>query len=127
MVDHELVENKAASSPPEISSIRNTVNIPGTDVVRLQTLDLARHVAVDPDEKRYVVATYDDNRVGNGFVTAVYPQQNDYLTLIRLVVYQISSATAEEAIQRHIELVRVIQQGKLHEFLQAHNAYKTGK
>lgn len=127
MADQELVENKPAPSLPEISSIRNTVQIPGTDTVRLQALDLARHVAVDPDGKRYVVATYDDHRVGTGFMTVIYPQQSDYLTLIRLTVYQVSSDTTEEAVQKHIELVKVIQQGKLQEFLQAHNAYKTGK
>lgn len=123
MVDRELVEKQPASSFPDISSVRGTVTIPGVDAVRLQTLDLARHVAVDPDEKRYVVATYDDHKTGSGFVTAVYPQQSNYLTLIRLIVYQIASSTVEEAIQKHVELVTVIQQGKLPEFLEAHNAH----
>ena len=127
MVDRELVEKQPVSSLPDISSIRGTVTIPGVDAVRLQTLDLARHVAVGPDEKRYVVATYDDRRTGNGFVTAVYPQQGNYLTLIRLMVYQIASGTVEEALQKHVELVRTIQQGKLQELLEAHNAHRAGK
>jgi hypothetical protein len=127
MVDRELVEKQPASSLPDISSVRGTVTIPGADAVRLQTLDLARHVAVAPDEKCYVVATFDDHRTGSSFVTAAYPQQSNYLTLIRLVVYQANSSTVEEAIQKHIDLVKVIQQGKLQEFLEAHHTSKTGK
>src|SRR5512135_2877585 len=83
IVDQELVESEPASSLPAIHSVRGAVSIPDAAPVRLQTLDLARHVAIAPDEKRYVVATFDDHRVGNGFVTAIYPQQNDYLTLIQ--------------------------------------------
>ena len=127
MVDRDLVEKQSASSLPDISSVRGTVTIPGVDAVRLQTLDLARHVAVSPDEKRYVVATYDDRRTGSGFVTAVYPQQSNYLTLVRLVVYHTTSNTVEEAIQKHVELIRTIQQGKLQELLEAHNAHIAGK
>ena len=120
MVDQELVESEPASSLPAIHSVRGTVSIPDAAPVRLQTLDLARHVAIAPDEKRYVVATFDDHRVGNGFVTAIYPQQNDYLTLIQLVVYQVSSEMLEEAVQKHIDLVKTIQQGQLNNFLKTH-------
>lgn len=83
--------------------------------IRLQTLDLARHAVAAPDGKRYVVATFDDTHLGNGYVTAIYPQQNGYLTLIRLTIYQSSSATPEEAINRHLALSQAIQQGELDE------------
>jgi hypothetical protein len=95
-----------------------SVTIPNAPAVRLQTLDLARHVAIAPNGKRYVVATFDDFLVGNGLVTTVYPQQNDYLTLVRLVVCSFSSGTEEEAIQRHIAVVEAIQQGKLNDIVQ---------
>lgn len=84
--------------------------------MRLYALDLARHIVIAPDDKRYVVATFDDTRLDRGYVTAVYPQQNGYLTLIRLTLSEFSSATPDEAIKRHISLVQAIQQGRLKEF-----------
>ncbi len=70
----------------------------GVDVVNappvwLQTLDLARNVATAPNGNRYVVATFDDARTSGQFVTAVYPQQNGYLTLLRLIVSELKSDT----------------------------------
>lgn len=97
----------------------HAMDIPGALPVRLHRLDLARHVAIAPDDKRYVVATYDDMHIGRGYITTAMPQQNGYLTLIRLAVGEIRSDTPEEAIQRHIVLVQAIQQGKLHEFVQS--------
>jgi hypothetical protein len=96
------------------------VDIPGVPPVRLHTLDLARHVAIAPDEKRYVVATYDDNRISGEYVTAVYPQQNGYLTLIRRVVGEFKSETPEQAIQLHKTLIQTIQQGKLNDFIKSY-------
>ena len=84
--------------------------------IRLQTLDLARHAVAAPDGNQYVVATIDDTRLGNGYVTTVYPQQNGYLTLVLLSLYQFSSATPQEAMQRHVDLVHAIQQGRLNEY-----------
>lgn len=95
-----------------------TVTVPNAPLVRLQTLDLARHVAIAPNGKRYVVATFDDTRIGNGIVTIVYPQQNDYLTLVRLPVCSFSSQSEEEAVQRHIATVQAIQQGRLNDLIQ---------
>lgn len=92
------------------------VQIPDALPMRLQALDLARHTVIDPDEKRYVVATFDDRRLDRGYVTAIYPQQNNYLTLVRLVIAEFSSATPEEAIQRHISVAQTIQQGRIKEF-----------
>lgn len=89
------------------------VEIPSAPPVRLQTLDIARHVAVAPDGKRYVVATFDDTRLGRGYVTAVYPQENGYLTLIRLTICEMRSETPSEAVQKHISTVQIVQQGKL--------------
>jgi len=83
--------------------------------IRLQTLDLARHAVTAPDGKCYVVATFDDTQMGNGYVTGIYPQQNGYLTLIRLTICEFKSASPEEAINRHLTLAQAIQQGKLAE------------
>ncbi|GCE11839.1 hypothetical protein [Tengunoibacter tsumagoiensis] len=101
------------------TQIRNTVEIPGAPAVVLQTLDLARHVAIDPKGKRYIVASFDDNHMGRGFVSAVFPQQNGYLTLVRLPYCEFSFDRPEEAVQRHIELVEIIQQGKFRAFLKS--------
>ena len=99
------------------------VTITNAPPIRLQTLDLARHVAIAPNGRRYVVATFDDTRLGNGFVTDVYPQQNEYLTLVRIVVCSFSSQNEEDAVQRHIAVVQGIQQGRLSELIeQSHQA-----
>lgn len=119
MLDHKVVESEQSSALPATQFIRGAVDIPNAAPVRLQTLDLTRHIAVAPNEKRYVVATFDDRHLGRGYVTAVYPQQNGYLTLIRLVICEISSETVEQAVQKHIELVQTIQQGKFTDFLQS--------
>ncbi|MFL5627568.1 MAG: hypothetical protein ACJ788_18470 [Ktedonobacteraceae bacterium] len=81
--------------------------------MRLQSLDLKRHTVIAPDGKRYVVATYDDSRLRRGFVTSVFPQQNDYLTLVRLTIAEYSSATPDEAIQRHMATAESIQKGQM--------------
>lgn len=93
------------------------VEIPAALPVRLQTLDLARHVAIAPDGKRYVVASFDDTRLERGYVTAIYPQQNGYLTLIRLTLNEVQSQTPQQAIEQHINIVEAIQQGKIREYL----------
>jgi hypothetical protein len=92
------------------------VEIPGAAPIRLQKLDLARHAVTAPDGRQYVVATFDDTRAGNGYVTAVYPQQSGYLTLVRLVVCEYSSETRQAAAQRHLELATAIQQGRLDDY-----------
>jgi hypothetical protein len=92
---------------------RRAVEIPQALPMRLQTLDLARHSVKDPRGKRYVVATYDDARLGRGFVTAVYPQQNEYLTLVRLTIVEYFSSGVEEAIERHVATAEAIKKGKL--------------
>ncbi len=99
---------------------RRAIELPGAPPVRLQTLDLARHIAIAPNDQRYVVATFDDRRLGRGYITAAYPQQNGYLTLVRLSVCELSSETIEQAEQRHVTLVHAIQQGKLKAYLKAH-------
>ncbi len=118
MLDHEVEESEQSAALTVPGAIRGTVEIPNAAPVRLQTLDLARHIAVAPNGKRYVVATYDDRHLHRGYVTAIYPQQGEYLTLIRLTVYEISSETAEQAIQKQVELVQMIQRGRLAAFLQ---------
>ncbi len=94
---------------------RRAIEILNAPSVLLQTLDIARHVAIAPNGKRYVVATYDDSLLGHDFVTAIYPQQNEYLTLVRMIVREFQSSTIDQAIQRHISTVQAIQQGKVSE------------
>ncbi|HWS84301.1 MAG TPA: hypothetical protein VN207_08580 [Ktedonobacteraceae bacterium] len=94
-----------------------TVEILGVAPMQLHTHDLARHVAITPDEKRYVVATFDSTRMGRKYVIAVYPQQGNYLTLIRLPVCEFHTELAEHAVQRHIALVQAIQKGNLKTYL----------
>ena len=106
----EVIEKEllVVSTPPI-----DAVEIPDAPSVVLQTLDLARHVAIAPDGKRYVVATTDDNHIGDGYVTAVYPQQDRYLTLVRLTVYRASVVRPDDAVENHVRIVRMIQQGNL--------------
>jgi hypothetical protein len=100
----------SASTPPT-----HSVDIAHALPMRLQALDLARHTVIAPDTRRYVVATFNDTRLGRGYVTAVYPQQNDYLTLIRLTILETTSKTPEAAVKRHTTVAHSIQQGKLKE------------
>lgn len=95
------------------------VDLSNAPAVRLQTLDVARHVALDPNGKRYIVATFDDRHIDRGYVTAVYPQQNGYLTLVRLLIYELKSETRDGALQNHVQLIQVIQQGKLGDFVKS--------
>ncbi len=111
---NEMVDTAPSSISP-ITDQRVALEIPGAPPVRLQTSDLARHVATAPDGKRYVVATFNDRYVDKSLITAIYPQQNGYLTLYRLMIYQIKSETVEDALQRHVAFVQAIQQGKLNE------------
>lgn len=123
MTQFETSDNDQPSLALAPITHTRTVTIQNAPPIRLQTLDLARHVAIAPNGKRYVVATFDDTRLGNGFVTDVYPQQNEYLTLVRIVVCAFSSQTEDDAVQRHIEVVQGIQQGRLNELIeQSHQA-----
>jgi len=97
------------------TSQNRAVEIPNALPVILQTLDVARHVAITPRGKRYVVATFNDSLLGREYITAVYPQQNEYLTLVRLTIREYVSNTIDQAIQRHVSVVQAIQQGNLHE------------
>ncbi len=105
------IPTAAALQPRTTQNIEIAKALP----MHLQALDLARHAVIAPDEKRYVVATFDDTRLGRGYITTVYPQQHGYLTLVRLRIAEFSSATPEEAIKRHIAVVQAIQQGKISE------------
>jgi hypothetical protein len=103
---------------PSSNAERRELVIPNAAPVRLQTLDYARHVVVAPDGKHYVVATYDETHLGQGIISAVYPQQNGYLTLVRLPLYEHSSETPEEALECHVMLVHAIQRGRLRDCMQ---------
>lgn len=100
--------------------VRNiAIDIPNAPTVKLQTLDLARHVAIAPDGKRYVVATIDESHVGRDYITSVYPQQSNYLTMVRMTVCELFSKTPQEAVQRHIATIQAIQNGKIKELVAA--------
>jgi hypothetical protein len=118
MLHRETKETELSPIPAPTRDKRG-LEIPNAAPVRLQTLDFARHIAVAPDGKRYVVATYDETHLKRGIISAVFPQQNGYLTLVRLGLCKLSSATPEDALQRHVALIQAIQQGKLREYIQA--------
>jgi hypothetical protein len=114
-----MVKNDPAHSDSSLTDLASqsqqtrAVEIADALPMRLYVLDLARHTIIAPDGNHYVVATVDDTRLGRGYITAVYPQQNGYLTLIRLMVCEFSSTTPEEAIKRHITVAQTIQQGNM--------------
>lgn len=109
-------EQSATTQTLTVQSVRSSnIEIANALPMRRYVLDLARHSTLTPDGKRYVVATFDDTHLKNGYVTDVYPQQYDYLTLVQLGVAHYSSATPEEAIKKHLAVIRDIQQGKLAE------------
>jgi hypothetical protein len=93
------------------------IEIPGVASMQLQTLDIARHVVPSPNNKRYVVATYDATRIGHPYMTAVYPQQGGYLTLLRLMICEFPAEQAEDAAQRHRVLVQAILEGNLQTYI----------
>ncbi len=110
MLNSDTIDAEQSLVSPSMPS---SIEIPNAPPVRLQKLDLARNIAIAPDGKRYVVATFDDTRLKQGYTTAVYPQQAGYLTLLRLQILEVLSETPEQAIQRHISLIQTIQRGKL--------------
>jgi len=119
MLNRETIGTSLSASVVE----KRGLEIPNAAPVRLQTLDFARHIAVAPDGKRYVVATYAERHLKRGIISAVFPQQNGYLTLVQLVVCKFSSTKLEEALQHHVALVQATQQGKLREYIKAKQAH----
>lgn len=113
-----LISIALTASREDTQALMN-VSVPA---VRLQTMDLARHVATDPKGHCFVVATFDDSHIGRGYVTAVYPQQNGYLTLVRLMVCEFLATTPEQAAQRHAAVIDAIQKGKLKAYMKANKA-----
>ncbi len=113
-----MLTNEPAHTPSAALQQQQSYAVELLDALpmRLQVLDLARHTVIAPDGKRYVVATFDDRRLGRNYVTAIYPQQNDYLTLVRLTIAEFSSPNPEEAIQRHISVAQTIQQDGVRKF-----------
>lgn len=115
MVNDSTQKNGETYSLTQVTQMQ-AVEIPEAAPIRLQRLDLARHSVTAPDGRQYVVATFDDTRAGNGYLSAVYPQQGGYLTLYRLLICEYSSESQQEAVQRHIELAEAIQQGRLNDY-----------
>jgi hypothetical protein len=119
MLNRETTETRLSPLPTP-SRDRSGLEIPNAAPVRLQTLDFARHIAVAPDGKRYVVATFDETHLQRGIISAVFPQQNGYLTLVQLAVCKFSSTKVQDALKCHVELVQAVQQGKLREYIENH-------
>ena len=119
MLSRDMIETKASHLSASADAKRG-LEIPNAAPVRLQTLDFARHIAIAPDGKRYVVATYDETHLQRGIITSVFPQQNGYLTLVQLALCKFSATKLHDALQHHVALVQSIQQGKLREYIQAH-------
>ncbi len=105
-----------ATNAPQPSQAR-AIEIPNALPMHPQLLDVVRHTVIDPDGKRYVVATYNDKHIGRGYVTAVFPQQNEYLTMVRMTLCEFISLTEEKAMKRHISVVQAVQQGRLEELV----------
>jgi hypothetical protein len=120
MLNRETIETEQLSLLALSGEIRG-LEIPNAAPVRLQTLDFARHIAVAPDGKRFVVATYDETHLQRGIMSAVFPQQNGYLTLVQLAVCKFSATKLQDALQRHVELVQATQQGNLRKYIQANS------
>lgn len=118
MAKHTSTRNERPATAQAIavqSARSHNIEIANALPMRRYVLDLARHSTLAPDGKRYVVVTFNDTHLQNGYVTAVYPQQYDYLTLIQLEIAHFSSATPEEALKRHLAVIQAIQQGNLAE------------
>lgn len=120
MLKNDAVPNDAlpssSTNAPQLSQAR-AIEIPNALPMHPQVLDVVRHTVVDPDGKRFVVATYNDKNIGRGYVTAIFPQQNDYLTMVRMTICEFISLTEEKAMKRHITVVQAIQQGRLEELI----------
>ena len=120
MLKNDAVPNDSlptiATNAPQPSQAR-AIEIPNALPMHPQLLDVVRHTVIDPDGKRYVVATYNDKHIGRGYVTAVFPQQNEYLTMVRMTLCEFSSLTEEKAVKRHITVAQTIQQGRLEELI----------
>lgn len=119
MVKNDAVENEQAQQALAAQTHQRGVDIAHVLPMRLQTLDLDRETVIAPDNKRYVVGTFDDRRIGRGYITAIYPQQNSYLTLVRLPVAELSSANPDDAMNQHAAVIQAILQGRLNEYLQS--------
>ncbi len=120
MLKNDAVPNDSlpstSTNAPQPSQAR-AIEIPNALPMHPQVLDVVRHTVIDPDGKRFVVATYNDKNIGRGYVTAVFPQQNDYLTMVRMTICEFISLTEEKAVKRHVTVVQTIQQGRLEELI----------
>jgi hypothetical protein len=119
MAKKDAVANEQAQQALAAQVHQQAVDIAHVLPMRLQTLDLDRETVIAPDGKRYVVATYDDRRIGRGYITAIYPQQNGYLTLVRLPLAELSSDSPDSAMNRHATIIQAILQGRLNDYAQS--------
>ncbi len=119
MAKKDAVANEQAQQALAAQVHQQAVDLAHVLPMRLQTLDLDRETVIAPDGNRYVVGTYDDRRIGRGYITAIYPQQNGYLTLVRLPLAELSSGNPDSAMNRHASVIQAILQGRLNDYLQS--------
>lgn len=119
MVKNDAIENEQTQQALAAQTHQRGIDIAHVLPMRLQTLDLDRETVIAPDDKRYVVGTFDDRRIGRGYITAIYPQQNSYLTLVRLPVAELSTANPDDAMNQHAAVIQAILQGRLNDYLQS--------
>lgn len=119
MVKNDAIENEQTGQAVTAQAYQRAVDIVHVLPMRLHTMDLDRETVVAPDGRRYVVGTFDDRRVGHDYVTAIYPQQNNYLTLVRLPIAEFSSKNPDDAMNRHTSVIQAILQGQLNDYLQS--------
>ncbi len=70
--------------------------------------ELARDRVVTPDGQDFIVTTSVDVQSGAGFLTGAYPVSRGYLVMMRQPLMEFSSATEDEARERHAQLASVL-------------------
>jgi hypothetical protein len=73
--------------------------------------ELARHRVITADGADYIVATSDERRRGQGYVTAAYPVARGYLVMLRQPLCTLGSAEETAAREQHSLLLQVLTQG----------------
>jgi hypothetical protein len=73
--------------------------------------ELARHRVIAADGADYVVATVDERRRNQAYVTAAYPVLRGYLVMMRQPLCALSSADETAAREQHNLLIRALTQG----------------
>jgi hypothetical protein len=73
--------------------------------------ELARHRVITADGADYLVATADERRRSQGYVTAAYPVARGYLVMMRQPLCVLTSADEVAAREQHSLLIRALTHG----------------